>query len=345
MRYRKLGRTGLLVSEMTLGTMTFGGIGIWAAIGEVKQEQANKMVKVSLDSGVNMIDTANVYSQGESERIVGRALKELEVPRESVIIATKVAGGMGPGPNDVGLGRKQILSQVKASLERLQLDYIDLYQIHAPDRVTPIEETMEALNDLVREGLVRYIGCSNLSAWEVVKANGHACRRGWTRFESVQSYYNIAGRDIERELVPMLKDQGLGLLVWSPMAGGLLSGKYSKEGKAPQGSRRTTFDFPPVDREKAFNILDLMREIATAHGVSVARVALAWLLKRDFVTSVIMGARTEEQLRDNLEATSLVLNADELRSLEEASQLHLEYPGWMVPREGGSFIDRRNFLK
>jgi aryl-alcohol dehydrogenase-like predicted oxidoreductase len=343
-RYKKLGRTGLLVSEMALGTMTFGGGGRWSAIGELDQAHANEIIRISLDAGVNMIDTANVYSGGNSERIVGQALKDLEVPRESVVIATKVAGGVGPGPNDMGLGRKHILSQVQASLERLQIEYIDLYQIHSPDPTTPIEETMGALNDLVRSGLVRYVGCSNLSAWQVMKANGLACHHGWERFESVQSYYSIAGRDIEREIVPMLKDQGLGLLAWSPLAGGLMSGKYRKGAKAPEGSRRSAFDFPPVDMERAYPVLDLMQEIAEAHGVSVASVALAWLLSRDFLTSVIIGAKTEDQLQDDLEATSLRLSADDLERLEHLSQLRSEYPGWMVPRENGSFTDRRKFL-
>ncbi|HEY3419843.1 MAG TPA: aldo/keto reductase [Methanomassiliicoccales archaeon] len=345
MKYKKLGMTGLLVSEMTLGTMTFGGGGVWSAIGELKQEQANEIIKASLDSGINMIDTANVYSNGESERMVGRALKSLEVPRESVVIATKVAGGMGSGPNDAGLGRKHIMSQVKASLERLQTDYIDLYQIHAPDPTTPIEETMGALNDLVRSGLVRYVGCSNLRAWEVMKANHQANVHGWARFESVQSYYSIAGRDIEREIVPMLEDQRLGLLIWSPLAGGLLSGKFRKGEMAPEGLRRTVFDFPPVDMERAYPIIDLMQEIANARQVSVARVALAWLLSRDFVTSVIIGVKTVGQLRDNLEAASLHLSDDEFNRLDDVSRLRPEYPGWMAPREGGSFSDRRRFMK
>jgi aryl-alcohol dehydrogenase-like predicted oxidoreductase len=345
MRYRKLGRTGLLVSEMTLGTMTFGGGGIWSAIGELKQEQANEIVKASLDAGVNMIDTANVYSNGESERVVGRALKSLDVPRESVVIATKVAGGMGPGPNDIGLGRKHIMSQLKASLERLQVDYIDLYQIHSPDPTTPIEETMGVMDDLVRDGYIRYAGCSNLKAWEVMKANNLASHRGSTRFESIQSYYSIVGRDIEREIVPMLKDQGLGLLVWSPLAGGLLSDKFYKGGKPPEGSRRSTFDFPPVDLDRARKILDILHGVASNHEVSLTRAALAWLLSKDFVSSVITGAKTMDQIQDNLQAPALRLNEDELRQLDEVSQLRPEYPGWMVPREGGSFKDRRSFMK
>jgi aryl-alcohol dehydrogenase-like predicted oxidoreductase len=345
MRYRKLGRTGLLVSEMALGTMSFGGGGVWSAIGELKQPQVNEMVRKSLDAGVNLIDTANVYANGESERLVGQALRDLEVTRESVVIATKVLGAMGPGPNDAGLGRKHILSQVKASLDRLQLDYIDLYQIHGRDPTTPIEETLGAMNDLVRSGLVRYIGCSNLSAWEVMKANSISDRHGWPRFESVQSYYTIAGRDIEREIVPMLSDQGLGLLVWSPLAGGFLSGKYRKGKGAPKGARRSVFDFPPVVLDRAYSILDTMDEIAEARGVSVARVALAWLLSRDFVTSVIVGAKTVDQLEDNLAAASMELTEDEVRSLDEMSQLPPEYPGWMVPRGKGAFNDRRAFMK
>ncbi len=345
MRYKKLGRTGLLVSEITLGTMTFGGGGAWSAIGELKQEQANGLIKKALDAGVNMIDTANVYSAGQSERIVGKALRDLEVPRESVVIATKVLGAMGPGPNDGGLGRKHILSQVKASLERLQTDYIDLYQIHGRDPTTPIEETMGALQDLVRNGLVRYIGCSNLRAWEVLKANNSACLHNGARFESTQSYYTIAGRDIEREITPMLEDQKMGLLVWSPLAGGLLSGKFRKGEKGPPGARRSVFDFPPVDLDRAYAILDVMQAIADLHGVSVARVALAWLLTRDFVTSVIIGVKNEEQLEDNLESASLRLSEDEVRRLEVVSELPPEYPGWMVPRKGGAFINRSQFLE
>jgi aryl-alcohol dehydrogenase-like predicted oxidoreductase len=345
MRYKKLGRTGLLVSEITLGTMSFGGGGVWSAIGELKQPQVNEMVRTSLEAGVNMIDTANVYANGESERLVGQALKDLAVPRESVVIATKVLGGMGPGPNDAGLGRKHILSQVKASLDRLQLDYIDLYQIHGRDPTTPIEETMGAMNDLVRSGLVRYIGCSNLSAWEVMKANGISERHDWSRFESIQSYYTIAGRDIEREIAPMLSDQGMGLLVWSPLAGGFLTGKYRKGEEAPEGVRRSVFNFPPVVLDRAYPILEAMKEIADAHGVSVARVALSWLLGRDFVTSVIVGAKTVDQLQDNLAASSLVLAEDEVRKLDELSELPPEYPGWMVPRRKGAFNDRRGFMK
>jgi aryl-alcohol dehydrogenase-like predicted oxidoreductase len=344
MMYRKLGRTGLLVSEITLGTMSFGGGGVWSSIGELKQTQVNEMVKIAMDAGVNTLDTANVYADGESERLVGQALKDLEISRESVVIATKVLGGMGPGPNDMGLGRKHILSQVKKSLERLQVDYIDLYQIHGRDPTTPIEETMGAMNDLVRSGLVRYIGCSNLNAWEVMKANSIADRHDWPRFESVQSYYTVAGRDIEREVVPMLRDQGLGLLVWSPLAGGFLSGKYRKGDKAPEGARRSVFNFPPVDLDRAYPILDAMREISEVHQVSEARVALAWLLSRDFVTSVIVGAKTTAQLIDDLGAASLRLSDEEIKRLDGLSELPAEYPGWMVPRKRGTFNDRRGFM-
>lgn len=271
-------------------------------------------------------------------------MKDLEISRESVVIATKVLGGMGPGPNDMGLGRKHILSQVKKSLERLQVDYIDLYQIHGRDPTTPIEETMGAMNDLVRSGLVRYIGCSNLNAWEVMKANSIADRHDWPRFESVQSYYTVAGRDIEREVVPMLRDQGLGLLVWSPLAGGFLSGKYRKGDKAPEGARRSVFNFPPVDLDRAYPILDAMREISEVHQVSVAYVALAWLLSRDFVTSVIVGAKTTAQLIDDLGAASLRLSDEEIKRLDGLSELPAEYPGWMVPRKRGAFNDRRGFM-
>jgi aryl-alcohol dehydrogenase-like predicted oxidoreductase len=340
MRSKKLGRTGLLVSEMSLGTMTFGDGGVWSTIGGLKQAQANELIRASLDAGVNLIDTANVYSAGESERMLGQALQDLEVPRESVVIATKVLGPMGPGPNDSGLGRKHVLSQVKASLQRLQTDYIDLYQIHGRDTTTPIEETMEVLNDLVRSGVVRYLGCSNLNAWEVMKANQIASMHDWARFESDQAYYSIAGRDIEREIVPMLRDQRMGLLVWSPLAGGFLSGKFRRGEQGPEGSRRSTIDYPPVDLDRAYPILDTMREIAEGHDASVARVALAWLLAKEFTTSVIIGAKSTEQLNDDLQAASLRLSADEVSRLDELSELRPEYPAWMRRR-----ADRSEFLK
>ncbi|HXW19409.1 MAG TPA: aldo/keto reductase [Roseiarcus sp.] len=339
MKHHPLGRTGQYVSEICLGTMTFhGGSGFWRNIGTLEQKAATDLVKRSLEAGVNFIDTADVYSEGQSEVLLGQALRDLAVRREEVIIATKVRGRTGPGPNDVGLSRGHIMDQVAGSLKRLGLDHIDLYQIHGFDPVTPIEETMRALDDLVSRGLVRTIGCSNLAAWQIMKTLGVSKVNGYARFETVQAYYTIAGRDLEREIIPMTLDQGLGLMVWSPLAGGLLSGKFSRNGGGPNDARRAAFDFPPVDRERAFNIIDAMTPLAAAHGVSVARVALAWLLQRPGVMSVIVGAKTVEQLDDNLAAVDLRLSAEEIASLDAVSALPPEYPGWMFERQGAGRI-------
>ena len=334
MRYRPLGRTGQFVSEICLGTMTFhGGSGMWRAIGAVEQKGATALIERALAAGVNFIDTADVYSEGQSEVMLGQALRDLNVKREDVIVATKVRGRTGAGPNAVGLSRGHIMDQIAGSLKRLGLDYVDLYQIHGFDPVTPIEETLRALDDCVSRGLVRTIGCSNLAAWQIMKALGISERRGFARFETVQAYYTIAGRDLEREIVPLVEDQGLGIMVWSPLAGGLLTGKFARDGKGPEGARRVVFDFPPVDRERAFAIVDAMRPIAEAHEASVARVALAWLLQRKGVMSVIVGAKTIEQLDDNLAAADLALTEDERVALDAASALKAEYPGWMLARQ------------
>jgi aryl-alcohol dehydrogenase-like predicted oxidoreductase len=337
MRYLPLGRTGIFVSELCLGTMTFGGSsGIWGQIGQLQQSEAERLVGQALDAGINFIDTADVYSEGRSEQITGQALRNLNVPRDQVVIATKVFGETGPGVNSRGATRSHILDGVKASLKRLQLDHIDLYQIHGFDPATPIEETVRALDQLVRHGHVRYIGVSNWAAWQIVKALGISERLGLARFETLQAYYTVAGRDLERELVPMLRSEGLGLMVWSPLAGGLLSGKYGREQQAEQGSRRVTFDFPPVDKERAWDCVDAMRVIAQARGVSVAQIALAWLLHQPQVTTVIVGAKRPEQLADNIAATQVRLGAAELGSIDEASRLPAEYPGWMFERQGES---------
>lgn len=337
MKYRQLGRTGLYVSEICLGTMTFAAeaTGMWGAIGAVDQQGVDAMIGRALASGVNFIDTADVYSAGQSEQMVGAALRNLGVKRSDVVIATKCFGEMGPGPNDKGASRGHIMDAVRASLDRMQLDYIDLYQIHANDPVTPVEETLRALDDLVSQGLVRYVGCSNWPAWKMMKAHGIADARGYARFETVQAYYSIAGRDLEREVVPMLQDQGMGLMVWSPMAGGLLSGKFTREGAGPNGARRVSFDFPPVNRDRAWDCIDAMKLIADARGVSVARIALAYVLAKPFVTTVIIGARTVEQLDDNLAAAEIALTAEEMAALDAASKLPPEYPGWMLERQGG----------
>jgi aryl-alcohol dehydrogenase-like predicted oxidoreductase len=335
MRSKPLGRTGLFVSELCLGTMTFGGsTGFWAQIGDLQLADAERLIGQAIDAGINFIDTADIYAGGASEQITGQALKNLKVPREHVVIATKVFGETGPGANTRGNSRGHILDGVKASLKRLQVDHIDLYQIHGFDAATPIEETVRALDQLVRQGHVRYVGVSNWAAWQIVKALGIAERLGLSRFESLQAYYTVAGRDLEREIIPMLASEGVGLMVWSPLAGGLLSGKFGRDKKGQEGSRRTTFDFPPVNRDRAYDCIDAMRPIALARGVSVAQVALAWLLHQPQVTTVIVGAKRPEQLADNLAATQLSLSADELRVLDEVSQLPAEYPGWMFDRQG-----------
>ena len=333
MQYRLLGRTGLFVSEICLGTMTYGGKGRWEVVGRLGLPEAQAQIKAAFDAGVNFIDTADVYSEGESEAIVGQALAKLGLPREDLVIATKVRVRMGPTPNRVGLTRVHIMNEIDASLRRLQLDHVDLYQIHGVDQVTPMEETLRALEDLVRSGKVRYIGVSNHAAWQIAKALGISDRHDWNRFESVQAYYSIAGRELEREIVPVALDQGLSILVWSPLAGGLLSGKFKEDSSGPEGARRTTFDFPPIDRPRAFRIVEAMRPVAAQHGVSVARVALAWVLRQPGITSVIIGAKSQEQLADNLAAAELQLSMDELAALNEVSKLPREYPGWMFERQ------------
>ncbi|NIE65817.1 aldo/keto reductase [Burkholderia sp. Ax-1719] len=335
MRYHPLGRTGLFVSELCLGTMTFGGgAGIWNQIGDLQQADAERLVGRALDAGINFIDTADVYSQGVSEQITGQALKNLKIARDQVVVATKVLGEMGPSPNQRGATRYHIMEGVKASLKRLQLDHIDLYQIHGFDPATPIEETVRAFDTLVQHGHVRYVGVSNWAAWQIVKALGIAHHHGLARFESLQAYYTIAGRDLEREIVPMLGSEGLGLMVWSPLAGGLLSGKYGRDQQGEAGSRRTTFDFPPVERERAWDCIDAMRPIAAQKGVSVAQIALAWLLHQRAVTTVIVGAKRVDQLDDNIAATQVKLSTEELAMLDDVSGLPAEYPGWMLARQG-----------
>jgi len=338
MRYKTLGGTGLLVSEICLGTMTFGGRGFWTTIGTLDQSVADRVVARAFDAGVNFIDTADVYSEGLSEEITGRAIVNSGRKRSDVVLATKAMGQMGPGPNDRAASRGHIMDAVKASLRRLGTDYIDLYQMHSLDRVTPVEETIRALDDLVRHGHVRYVGVSNWPAWIVMKALGIADRERLTRPVTLQAYYSIAGRDLEREIAPLLEAERLGLMVWSPLAGGLLSGKYDRDSKGPQGSRRASFDFPPVDKERAFACIDAMREIAKAHKVSVAQIALAWLLYRPFVMSVIIGATSIEQLDDNLAASDVTLTADELATLDRVSALPPEYPGWMIERQGADRV-------
>ncbi|MFW0765348.1 aldo/keto reductase [Trabulsiella odontotermitis] len=336
MRYQKLGNTGLFVSELCLGTMTFGGEGgMWGKIGQLRQAEAEQLVGSALDAGINFIDTANVYSEGRSEEITGQALKNLKVPRENVVVATKVFGETGTaGVNSRGSSRYHIINSVKESLRRLQLDHLDLYQLHGFDPATPMEETLRALDSLVQQGHVRYVGVSNWAAWQIMKALGISDRLGLARFVSLQAYYTIAGRDLERELVPMMQSEGVGLMVWSPLAGGLLSGKYDRNGQSESGGRRQEFDFPPVDKDRAFDCVDVMRTIAENKGVSVAQIALAWLLHQPVVSSVIIGAKRADQLQDNLAATDIRFTAEELQQLNDVSELPREYPGWMLERQG-----------
>ena len=333
MKYNLLGNTGLKVSELCLGTMTFGGKGFWTAIGTLEQQAVDQLVGSSVEAGINFIDTANVYSEGLSEEMTGKAIRNLGLKRDELVIATKVRGRMGDNPNSVGLSRKHIMHEVDASLKRLNMDYIDLYQIHGYDELTPMEDIIDTLDILVKNGKIRYAGCSNLAAWQIMKATSYSTYNRLTKFASLQAYYTIAGRDLEREIIPVLKDQNLGLMVWSPLAGGLLSGKYSRKGGDSEG-RRVSFDFPPVNKEKAFDVIDVLEEIAKEKGTSVAQLALAWLLHQPAVTSVIIGANKPEQLEDNLNATKVVLTAQELQKLDEVSKLTPEYPGWMLERQG-----------
>jgi aryl-alcohol dehydrogenase-like predicted oxidoreductase len=316
-----------------LGTMTWGGKGFWEVVGKLDLGAAEKHLRTSLDAGVNFIDTANVYHEGLSEDILGKAIASLGLHRHELVLATKVRGRVGTGPNQVGLTRTHILHQIEESLRRIGTDYIDLYQIHGVDPVTPIEETLRALDDLVHSGKVRTLGVSNHAAWQIMKALGISAREGLSRFESIQAYYSIAGRDLEREIVPLAQDQGLAILPWSPLAGGLLSGKFSRGQKGPDGARRATFDFPPVDMDRGFACVDAMREVAEAHDCSVARVALAWCLHQPWCTSIIIGAKTDDQLADNLASTELKLTQGELEKLDAVSALPPEYPGWMIARQ------------
>lgn len=334
MKYKFLGNTGVLVSELCFGTMTFGGDGYFEVIGKLQQEEGTALVKTAFDSGINFFDTANVYSYGKSEEILGRAFKSLGIRRSDVVVATKVRGRMASGANQIGLSRLHIMDSVEESLARLGTDHIDVFYIHGVDVETSLEETMRGLEDVVRSGKVRYLGVSNHAAWQIMKANGIAEKNGWTKFVACQHYYTIAGRDLERELVPMMKDQNLALMPWSPLAGGFLSGKYTRNGQSGGDNRRDNFDFPPIDKEKAYDIIDVIGPIAAAHGVSVAQIALSWLLHQQSVTSVIIGAKKPEQLSDNIAATSVVLTGDELQKLNEVSVLKTEYPQWMFERQG-----------
>jgi aryl-alcohol dehydrogenase-like predicted oxidoreductase len=327
MDYRQLGRSGLRVSALTLGTMTFGAAGKFASIGTTDLDTARRQIDMCLDAGVNLIDTADVYSEGASEEIVGQALAGR---RDRVLLATKARMAMGDGPNDAGLSRHHLIRACEASLRRLGTDHIDLYQVHEWDGVTPMEETLGALDDLRRAGKIRYAGCSNFSGWQMSKALGVSERLGLVRYASQQVYYSLQSRDAEYEIVPACIDQGVGILVWSPLAGGLLSGKYRRGQQAPEGSRHLTdWNEPPVrDEEQTYDVIEAAVEIGEAHGVSAAQVALAWLLGRPGISSLVIGARREDQLADNLAAAELVLSAEERARLDELSAPPLIYPHW-----------------
>ena len=332
MQYNRLGRTGLVVSRLCLGTMTFGqSEGMWGKIAGLDLGASKDLVKMALDAGVNFLDTANVYSEGQSEEITGQALKDLGIARSEVVVATKALGPMGEGVNQRGASRYHLMDQIDASLKRLQMDHVDLYQIHGWDPETPMEEMLRTLDDIVRSGRARYIGVSNWAAWQIAKAQGLAAARGTERLASLQAYYSLVGRGLEREIVPLLEHDDIGLMVWSPLAGGFLSGKYSR-GDENEG-RRKDFDFPPVDKERGFDAVDAMRDIAASRGCSVPQVALAWLLAKPVVTSVLVGATKAHQLEDNLCAVDVSLSDEELATLDAAHELPTEYPGWMIERQ------------
>ena len=328
MKYKLLGNTGLQVSELCLGTMTFGGGGMWSVIGALGQKEANAIMEKAINSGINFIDTANIYSNGLSEKIVGQSVKDLSLERDDLILATKVWGKTGDKPNQSGLSRKHIFHQIDESLTRLQTDYIDLYQIHGYDELTPIEETMDAMDELVKAGKIRYAGSSNLSAWQIMKALDYSKFQNKSRFISLQAYYSLAGRDIERELILLLLDQNIGLMVWSPLAGGFLTGKYTKNNNGNSENRRMSFDFPPINKERAHATIELLKLYANEKNVTTAQLSIAWLLEQKAVSTVIIGVKTLEQLEDNLKSVAINFTPEELNALNEISALPKEYPGW-----------------
>ncbi len=334
MKYNYVGETGLMVSELCLGTMTFGGqnAGVWENIGKLQQAEVNGLIKGAIEAGINFIDTANIYSFGQSEQLLGQALLDLAIPRDQVVIATKVLGRMDAHPNSAGLSRYHIFHSVEASLKRLQTDYIDILYVHGVDPKTSIEQIVHTLNDLVCTGKVRYIAICNWSAWMVATAQEIAKRHGWHHFIGLQYYYSAVSRDIEHEIVPMAQHYKLGVFPWSPLAGGFLTGKFTREQSAV-GARRDTFDFPPIDKAKAFDLIDVLQNIAQNHEATVAQIALAWVRHQPGVTSTIIGAKTTAQLQDNIASTQIQLTSEELSKIDAVSPLPLLYPGWMVKRQ------------
>lgn len=358
MKYKTLGKTGLIVSEICLGTMTFGGDGFWKAIGAQDQDEASNLVGGAFDQGVIFFDTADVYANGLSEIMLGKAVIDKGLRRDEIVIATKGYGRVqdlllsdaAPDAtkealrrtkvrNISGNSRKHMFDAIDASLKRLNMDYVDLYQIHGQDPLTPVEEVVETLDAIVKSGRARYVGLCNCAAWYTAKALGISERRNLAKFSSMQMHYTIASRDLEREIVPLVQSEGLSILPWSPLSGGLLTGKYKRDQAGPNDARRTAFDFPPVDKNRAFDCVDVMETIAATHGVSVAQIALAWLLHRPWVTSVIVGAKTQDQLNDNIAATTVRLTPEDMVALDNVSALPPEYPGWMLDQQGA---DRRN---
>lgn len=335
MKYNYLSQTGLAVSELCLGTMTFGGKGYWENIGSLKQETASELIKIAIDAGINFIDTANVYSFGEAEKLLGQAIKELGLQRNNLVIATKVRGRMGDDVNNVGLSRFNIFRSVDESLQRLQMDHIDILYIHGYDPVVPAEEIMHSLNDIVLTGKARYIAVCNWPAWLVMKAQGIAEKNKWNKFIALQYFYSLGGRDIEREIVPMALDQHLGIMPWSPLAGGFFSGKFTRNTEKAGNARRDTFDFPPINKEKAYDIIDALIEIGKQYNASAAEIALAWVRHKPHVTSTIIGAKNSKQLQDNIHSTTLTLSDADIKKLDELSALPKEYPGWMMERQSG----------
>jgi aryl-alcohol dehydrogenase-like predicted oxidoreductase len=332
MKYRLMGRTGLLVSEMCLGTNTFGGVGnpYWEPLGGLDQHAATAMVGRAVEAGINFFDTADIYAAGESEERLGRALKNIKADRAEMVVLTKGGMRMGKGVNGVGSTRAHLHSALDASLRRLGVDYVDVYMVHQWDRLTPIDETMRALDDLVKAGKVRYLGCSNFAAWQVMLANGIAERENLARFEIVEAYYSIGTREIERELTPMALHQNVGITMWGALLGGVLTGKYKRGGTLPEGTRFSGGIWMPFDQERVFNIVDAMGPIARAHGASLAQIALAWLLHQPAITSIVFGARTPAQLEDNIAANEITLSTDELVTLDKVSALPSEYPTWKI---------------
>ncbi|SDH12164.1 aldo/keto reductase [Nonomuraea jiangxiensis] len=328
MQYEQLGSTGAFVSRVALGTMTFGGAGTqpWDLLGALDLKAADRLVGMALDAGVNLVDTADIYAGGECEEFLGQILAGR---RRDVVLATKLYARMGPGPNDAGLSRIHVMRSLEDSLRRLRTDHVDLYQIHSFDPVTPLEETLSALDDAVRQGKVRYVGASNLAAWQLAKALGVSERHGLARFVSLQSYYSLVGRDLDREILPLIREERLGMLVYSPLAGGFLSGKFGREGVSDASARQAQVENPPIDRERGYDVIDVMRAVAARHGIGVATVALAWVLAQPGVTSVIVGAKRPDQLTENLGAADVQLTEQDLAELEAVSALPPSYPGWV----------------